>query len=446
MAAGFVIVPTSSAFATLPQPVTKIQHIIVIMQENHSFDNFFGTFPGLDPKYALNDTKCQLTDIHNPNSNCVHPFNGDSINAQIQSMDLLHDWSSAQLAHDNGLMDAFVYAQTQKSRIDFPTYAMSYFTSKSLPNYWDYATYYSLDANFFSSSFGPSYPNHLYMVAAQDYGIISNDPHDNLQFQTIINEFKKTNIDWKFYAADWKDSLRCVSNPFKSNSKALWNILPSFPLIQTSRSTCMRIVNTSDFARDVQNGHLPQVAWITPAWLTSDHPGEGDLNSSQIYVAKIINDIESKPALWNNTAIFLTWDDYGGYYDHMVPNQVDSEGYSFRVPLIVISPYAKTGTISYGAGQQHDFTSILSTIESNWNLKSLTSRDANSQPLWYLFNFSQPILQPLSLPTNNLAIYPPTTCISQNICHVGVYGNPVIIPFVQTNKTMTMKTEGDPDD
>jgi len=167
----------------------------------------------------------------------------------------------------------------------------------------------------------------------------------------------------------------------------------------------------------------------------SEHPhtsGPNGLVNGQLYTASIINAISENPSLWNSTAIFLTWDDWGGYYDNAVPHQVDQYGLGFRVPLIVISPYVIQGKIFYGVnGAQEGLSSLLSTIEANWGLPSLTNRDQYDPSLFYMFNFSQKLLPPLIMPSNILSIYPYQSCVNQGYCHIGYkapYSSPT--PFV----------------
>src|SRR5207237_204421 len=170
-------------------------------------------------------------------------------------------------------------------------------------------------------------------------------PQFDLAFQTIVDELNSTSVTWKYYSGNWKDSSQCM--PASSGLNGLssyWNVLPDFPRIQQSQHMCHNIQNLNDLYNDLKTGTLPQVSWVTPNKTVSDHPGVSTLPKGQEYVTNIINSISSNPALWSSTAIFLAWDDFGGYYDHVAPRQVDSFGYGFRVPLIAISPYVTPGT------------------------------------------------------------------------------------------------------
>ncbi|MDA4130158.1 MAG: hypothetical protein OK457_05270 [Thaumarchaeota archaeon] len=422
----------SSSFAAQPgQRTTPIQHIIVIMQENHAFDNLFGTFPGLTAAYNESALPCEQYSLTNPSLGKVCPWNGDSMSSQIQAMDMGHTWTASHSAYNKGLMNAFV-ATAYPGHKTNARYSMSYYTGQTLPDYWDYAQYYTLDANFFSSELSYSYPNHLYMVSGQSGGCQNCPPVTNLQYTTIIDQLQQYGISWAYYAGNFGHSSQCktVASP------GYWNVLPDFPKIQLNQATCHNILNVNDYLSSVANGTLPNVSWITPYGGVSDHPGPtATLPQGQEYVAKLVNAVESNAALWKSTVIFLTWDDFGGYADHVKPFQFDQYGFGFRVPLIVLSPYAIRG-IFYGqtghAQTQEDFTAFLSTIEYNWGLSPLTARDAGqmgptgcattmSCGLFYMLNFNQTPLHPLMLPSTSLATYPYQTCAS---CHFGPMQQP----------------------
>jgi phospholipase C len=453
---GFPALRDISQSLSLPKARTPIKHIVIIIQENQAFDHFFGAFPGLKARYALNMSFCDPVNLKNWSEGQVCPWDGDKMNSTIQAEGLAHSWVQSHIAYNNGTENGFVYAQELSGgKATRANFSMSYFTGSVIPNYWDYASYYALDANFFSSVLSSSYPQHLFAVAAQDGGLCCK-PEYNLTFPTIVSELNKSGVDWKYYSLLWNDSAQCqnMSSEYGSVTGA-WNVLPDFPDVQLSPSTCHRIQDASDLYNDLNTGNLPEVAWITPNVSVSDHPGKfNSLPRGQLYVTNIINKISENTTLWNSTAIFLTWDDFGGFADHVVPNQVDSQGYGFRVPLIVISPYVKQG-IFYGRpfGVQEDFSSFLSTIEYNFRLGNLTLRDGNDKPLWYMFNFSQPPRAPLLLPTNMLASYPLSSCLG-NLCKTGFGQTPISVTNPPTYPASVMNSsslwqpnyEGDPYD
>jgi phospholipase C len=399
---------------------TPIQHVVIIMQENHAFDNLFGAFPGLAPHFSVlgPDVYCDPYQLSKP-SNCVKPWNGDSMSATIQKTDMGHSWTKSHQAYNGGAMNGFVAAQSKYGTN--ANYAMAYYTNYTIPDYWDWASYFSLDANFFSSELSYSYPNHLYLVAAQSGGCEQCKPSNNLQYETLATELTNAGVSWKYYAGNWNTKDDCKS--ISSGGVGYWNVLPDFPAIQLNSATCGNIQNLNNLYSDINSGNLPNVAWVTPIPSNSDHPGSSTLTNGQEYVSTIIDGIESHSSLWSSTVIFLSWDDFGGYSDHILPNAFadsgstscggGSCGYGFRVPLIVISPYVKHGGIFYGPGgttTQEDFTAILATIEQNWGLHPLTQRDAAEASLFYMLNFAQTPLPPLILPTSSLATYPYQTC------------------------------------
>ena len=418
-----------------PPPATSIQHIVILQQENHSFDNYFGAFPGLAPGYNLSLSTCEPKQIGNPLAGCVRPFNAD--NTQIGLFDLNHNWTISHLACDSSggsgcQMDGFVSAQIAAEHTNYAS-SMAYYTGATIPNYWDLASYYSLDANFFSSELAMTYPNRLYTVAAQAGGIIGAPPIFTLNFPTIVNELTAAHVTWKYYMGGWDMSTRChvfnmnVAKTVEPRQwRFFWSVLPDFPAVQQSAATCKNLVNSQAILRDISEGTLPQVSWVIPPEYDGEHPGPttkygpNTIAYGQEFTTSIIDAIESNPSLWSTTAIFLTYDEFGGYYDGVAPTQLDGYGYGFRLPLIAISPYSLQG-VFYGPtpGVQQDLTALLATIESNWHLAPLTSRDATVRPLWYMFNFTQSPRPPLILPTTQLAVYPLSSCYRAGLCNLG---------------------------
>ena len=404
-------IPLGTAITPGTKASNPISHIVIIMQENHAFDNMFGAFPGLTPAYSVlgPDVVCNPISLSNP-KNCISPWNADSESASVQASDMGHSWSSSHLAYDSGKMDAFVSSQA-KRHSSIENYPMAYYTGATLPNYWDLASYFSLNANFFSSELSYSYPNHLYLVAASSGGCQQCNPSNDLTFPQIATEMTQYGVSWNYFAGNWKDSNDC--KPISSGGVGYLNVLPDFPAVQLNSANCQNIKNLNDLYADINGGNLPDVSWVTPLMSNSDHPGHGvQLPTGQEYISGIIDGIESQPSLWSSTVIFVSWDDYGGYYDHVLPTTADAYGYGFRVPLIVISPYAVQGKIFYGPsnGVEEDFSAFLSTIEAQWTLSPLTQRDATDASLLYMLNFNQSPLPPLYLPANQLGVYPLSSC------------------------------------
>ena len=431
-------------------PAIPIEHIIVIVQENHSFDNYFGTYPGAHGIPA----GTRLPEV--PNGPLVLvPF----LATTKTPHDMMHSWQAAAVSYDNQRMDGFYWAAysvsaayygqgivtpkpnptlvkivptktttpstttttnsnteilspqgftddedelapdvgsqnealatkqatTSSSPPTQPSWAInavSYYDSTYIPNYWNYAQHYTLCDNFFSSLRGPSEPNHLYIVAAQSGGVAQNysPTSDTLYyfFSEIMDELLQAGVTWKYYSGQ--------NNP---QAEGLWNPLPGFSQITSNPAQFANLVATSQFYADLTNGTLPQVCWLIPSGTNSEHP-PNDITRGMNYVTGLVNAV-MESSYWGSCAIIITWDDYGGFYDHVPPpvQTADNYGFGFRVPCLVISPYALSNTV---VDTQYDFTSILKLIETKFLLASLTGRDSaanNMLGLQGCFNFSQ---------------------------------------------------------
>jgi phospholipase C len=422
---------------TVAQP-SKIQHIIFVVQENHSFDNYFGTYPGANgllnvsiPVNIYNTTSGYVSPYHlsanlpisivgdelppgiaDPDdlsaamANYTSPFH---ISGESIGQDLSHAWAVAHEAWDNGKMDGFVTAERS-----FLT--MGYYDNEDIPYYWNYAEHYVLDDNFFSSAMGPSFPNHLYIASGASgptnltypwvlKGSIIDGPPANftlsaldLTWTTLAQELSNANMTWTWYDGD-----------ANATAPSVWNVLPLFNYFQTHPNELTEHVkNTRYFVTDIQNNSLPAVSWIIPgAWhpptlpvlfaeqSISEHPPARP-DAGMDYVAYLVNQVMESP-YWGSTAIVITWDDYGGFYDHVPPPQIDVCGDGFRVPALVISPWAKPGYIDH---TQYEFSSMLRLAEVNFNLPTLGTRDVEANDMMNSFNFSQTPLAPLIEPAD----------------------------------------------
>jgi phospholipase C len=380
---------------------------------------------------------------------CIKPWDADN-NKNIQATDLPHGSSAAQNDYDKGKMDGFVSSLSPKTY----NYTMAYYTSKTIPDYWDYASYYTLNDYFFASALSMSLPNHLYAVAASD-GCPGPDCRTNfngptsynLTFPQIAEYLTPLGLTWGYYQYGWNDKADCPPTASTytpsyvashlAQGDSYWTGLTDFTQVQMTKIECSSLLNYKDLMNSISAGTLPNVAWVIPESSESDHPGQSLLSSGQEYIASVVNAI-SKSSEWSSTVIYITNDEWGGYYDGVAPLQIDTQGVGFRVPLIAISPYSIQGAIVHGptytissgtmAGKQtaqEDFSAFLSTIEYNWNLPSLekgvplTERDKDQPNLFYMLNFKQAPLKPLILPSNELATYPYTTCVSQKLCSDG---------------------------
>jgi phospholipase C len=351
---------------TSPQPTNRIDHILFLVQENHSFDNYFGSFPGAN---GLTDRMKQP--LQPGGEKFISPFHFTF----PLNHDLDHSWETAHAAYNKGKMDGFVSAE---GSLD----TMGYYNGEDLLNYWSYAKSYTLADNFFSSLLGPSLPNHLYTVAAQSGGDTRNrlkPPNGEYDFPTLAELLENSNVTWKYYEGK--------RNP---HTFWLWNPLPGFRSFQENPSLMSHLVTNTEYFQDLRNGTLPSVAWIVPNIRESEHPPV-NIEVGMWYVTTFVNALMKSP-YWNNTLLVITWDDYGGFYDHVPPPQVDTYGYGFRVPAIFVSPYAIANHIDH---TRYDFTSVLKTIENRFNLKPLTERDSEAKDISHSLKLSQRPLPPL---------------------------------------------------
>ena len=371
-----IIVGTLIFFKLSSVGAIPIDYVVVIFQENRTFDNYFGTYPGAN---GIEGKNIELPVYANSSGGKVSPFHllyTNFSNAPVK--DLNHASEAARADYDNGKMDGFVY--TEQSNL-----TMGYYDNSDIPYYWEYANQYVLMDNFFSSFMGPSLQNHLYLVAAQVGSAVKNNAglYTDLTFPTIEDELDSKGISWKWYSYD---STLC-------KKPELWNPLPCFRSFAQDSSRMNNLVPSDQFLADVSNGNLAHVSFVMPWEQVTEHPPE-DSVKGQNYVVSLVNAIMNS-TYWDRTAIFITWDDYGGFYDNVAPPQVDSNGLGFRVPCLVISPYAKQGFIDH---TQNEFCSLLKFIENRWGLAPLTQRDENADNMLEAFNFNQKPRTPTIIP------------------------------------------------
>jgi phospholipase C len=289
---------------------------------------------------------------------------------------------------------------------------MTQVLASDIPNYWSYAEHFALADRMFSSLVGPSFPNHLYTVAAQSGGALNNptglvwgcdatqetrveaaDANGNVSslfpcfdIKTVADGLEASGVSWRYYA------------PVKGQRGYIWSALDAINHIRNGPLWTSRVPSDTQFVRDAASGSLPAVSWVIPDFPVSEHPTVGAEVASacdgENWTVQQINAVMQSPA-WPTTAIVLTWDDFGGFYDHVVPPWVDQYGFGPRVPLIVISPYAKERTVSHTT---YEFASVLQLIENRYSLAPLTNRDASANSLLDMFDFSQAPAPPLILP------------------------------------------------
>ncbi|MGH9006925.1 MAG: alkaline phosphatase family protein [Acidimicrobiales bacterium] len=443
--------PTGSYL--VPAGIHKIKHVIIIEQENRSFDSYFGTYPRADGIPMKNGVPSVC--VPNPTGGCTEPFhdtadvNGGGPHSKRFAVDDV----------DGGAMDGFirstVVARKRCLNQDVPACTnaappdvMGYHTAGEIPNYWKYAEDFVLDDHMFEPVKSWSLPDHLYLVSewsakcakASPSSCVNAivGPEGTAQMETAVDQALQTgtanvvdawtDITWLLYAkhVSWAYYIQtgdqpdcendaaetCPPVPQSASTPGIWNPLPLFEDVQKD-GQLKNVQPLERYFAAAKAGTLPAVTWIAPSQADSEHP-PASVHQGQAYVTALINAAMKSPD-WNSTAIFLEWDDWGGFYDHVVPPAIDQNGYGLRVPAIVISPYAKKGYIDR---QTLSSDAYLKFIEDDFlggaRLNPRTDRRPDPRPdvredapqlgtLAMDFDFSQPPRRPMLLPTN-----PPT--------------------------------------
>jgi phospholipase C len=422
--------------------ISKIKHIIVIMQENRAFDSYFGTFPGLPPADRLPLGVCIPDPFH---GGCVKPF-ADHNNANVGGP---HDDDAYRDDLDGGKMDGFV-AEAEETCMPgtaCPTDVMGYHVGSDIPNYWTYAKDFVLNANMYESVHSWSLPSHMYEVSAwsanctnpQKPMSCTNTDMPKNRTTADPTPFAWTDLTWLLHKnhVSWGYYLDHGAQPGSPNGvPTIWNVLPGFTDV-TADGQRANVQPLGSFFTQAASGTLPAVSWISPNSHDSEHPS-ALVSTGQAYVTKIINAVMSSSD-WNSSAIFLTWDDWGGFYDHVVPPTTDANGYGFRVPGVVISPYAKKGFVD---GQSLSFDAYLKFIEDDFlggaRLDPATDGRRDPRPdvrenasvlgnLVNDFNFSQTPRPPVILnpcpPTTLVNPSPNLTCTNSVLLNVKSWGD-----------------------
>jgi phospholipase C len=353
------------------------------MQRSHSFDNYFGAYPGADGIPA--DVCMPLDPFGGEDGMCVRPFRIG--NQSVSNLD--HSDRTGELQYNHGRMDGFIYALRQRNQSGVQV--MGYYDGKDLPYYWDLARQYVLCDRFFSSALKGSFANYMFWIAAASGGHKNRLPSDGyLSMDTIFDRLQERGITWKFYVEkyDPRFARRGIDVAVNQLSESIW--IPVFTLdrFMDDPELFSHIVNLDEYFSDLRDGTLPEVAYILSSGAGEQPPGS--LKSGQTFVQTVIQELMRSDA-WEESAVLLTYDHWGGWYDHVMPPLVDADGYGFRVPALLVSPYARNGYIDH---TEYDITSLLRFIEDNWELEPLTERDAKANSIIHAFDFTQPPRKP----------------------------------------------------
>jgi phospholipase C len=364
-----------------------IDHVVVLMQENRSFDSYFGQlrFQGqpratAEPRHASNP---------NPVAEDGAPIRAFHQTAYCEVADLNHSWTGVHQQLNGDEMDGFTATNVDPAD---PTgsRAMGFYDVRDLPFYYSLYSQFAMGDRYFASVPGPTFPNREYLLAGTSFGHIRNDlPATGLTGASVFNELDAAHVTWKIYFSD----------------------IPSGFLFAYVRAHAAgHVVPVSQYFADAAAGRLPQVAFVDPMFggsknTESDEHPPANIQVGQAFVAGVVNALIASPN-WPSSAMFLTYDEHGGYYDHVspppavVPDAIGPQlgpgdvaaGFDrlgVRVPAVVVSPWARPHFVSHAT---HDHTSILRFIETRFGLPALTRRDAAANPMLEFFDFERPAL------------------------------------------------------
>lgn len=429
--------------------IHRIRHVIVIVQENRSFDSYFGTYPGADgiPMRQGRPLVCSPDPLAH---RCIRPFH----DPRDRNSGGPHGPDAALADIDGGRMDGFV-SEAVRGRARLcarnpldpictegrASDVMGYHDAREIPNYWAYARTFVLQDHMFEPTYGWSLPAHLWLVsgwsarcAGPDRPLscvtelarparpllgISGRRARRTRYEPfyawtdLTYLLHKHGVSWRYYVAPGSqpdcvddDALRCPFRFQGPRTPEIWNPLPRFTTVHLDHELA-NIESVAAFFRAARRGALPAVSWIVPNGRNSEHP-PSRVSDGQAWVTRLVNAVMCGPQ-WKESAVFLTWDDWGGFYDHVVPPRVDENGYGLRVPALVISPYARRGFIDH---QVLSFDAYLTFIEDDFlggaRLDPRTDGRPDSRPhvrerapllgdLRRDFDFSQPPRPPLIL-------------------------------------------------
>ena len=413
----------------------KIEHIIVIVLENHSFDNLFGYFPGAEgiassgnasvqvdisgkpyiylPQIMDTTSKPAIVDKRFPENLPNKPFLIEKyVSADDKTGDLTHEFYSEQMQINAGKMDKFAALSNAGGLV------MGYYDG-SKTALWKYAQKYTLADNFFHAAFGGSFLNHMWLVCActPKFGnapeemVIKLDKNnqpikngavtpDGYAVNTIFSSYmphpesvdkakllppidepeigsrlSEKNIGWAWYSGGWNDAMAQKADKSFQFHHQPFAYFKKYA--DGSKAKAEHLKDEADFIKDIKENNLPAVAFYKPLGKFNLHPGYANVTSGDEHVAKIIGAIENS-LVWKNSVVIVAFDENGGYWDHVAPPKTDRFGPGTRVPAIIISPFARKGFVDHTI---YDTTSILKFIENRYSLKPLGARDARAHDI-----------------------------------------------------------------
>ena len=410
----------------------RLQHVVVIYLENRSFDNLYGEFVGANGLANAGATSTQVDGTGTPFVTLPMkagspfpttlpnaPFAIEQYVAATQKIpDLVHRFYQEQQQIDGGRMDKFALVSDVKGE------SMGFYHTASVPLAAEAANYTLCD-NFFHAAFGGSFLNHFWLIAARTpvfpnapSGIVAqldaggnvikdgavtpdgyavntlftvNQPHPastpanqlvpNQTFPTIGDRLSAKGISWAWYSGGWDDALAGHPDPLFQFHHQAFAFFANYADGTPAKTEHLR--DETEFIAAARSGKLRAVSFVKPLGPDNEHPGYADLVAGEQHTLDLINAVRNGPD-WATTAIIITYDEHGGFWDHVAPPVVDRWGPGSRVPAIVISPFAKRHFVDHN---RYDTTSILALIEHRWGLDPLTDRDAHADDLHNAFDF-----------------------------------------------------------
>ena len=375
-------ISNSSQVSDKKLKASLVDHFVIIVQGGHSFDNYFGTFPNADgfPK----DIKIPLNPFSGQNTSYVKPFH-----IQFGKYFKPND-DNYRLSYNNGSMNGFIYAS--RNVPNNPQNVMGFYDNKNIPYYWQFASEYVLAQRFFSPSMRSDLVNGLYAIGADPspYLNLKRIPENGLKVnRTIFDELESKGISWKVYIENYSD-VKYMDRQDRSN------VIKNIPILGINRfndnqSLSSRFGDFFNYYRDIRTNNLPKVSYLYFT-NTNDSPNT-KIKDGQRLVATLVYAL-MKSNYWKSTAIIVTQNEPGGWYDHVKPpiNNNTKELYGFRLPTIFISPYAKRGYID---SHVYDISSVLRFITSSLGLNSTLKSAKNAGSIFQAFDFTMPPRKPI---------------------------------------------------
>jgi phospholipase C len=375
-----------------------IKHIVFIIKENRTFDNYFARYPGAEGTKTGKTSDGRRVKL--------------SVATDVLEPDLGHSFLDGVESINGGKMDGFDLVTNGETLNGY-----SSFKRKGIPNYWKYADNFVLGDRMFTSMYGPTFPEHLYTVAAQAGRVVGNKDQTNMEggycddpgetvfrfermnkrqrkavmraerkadldfivqywetiracfdFEVIMDELNKAGISWHYYAdpGSWMNAMLAIKH------------------MRFSKHWGTDITPEEQFPVDIEKERLDRVTWVVPGPGVNEHPGGPSVCVGENWTVSVVNQI-MRSKYWKSTAIFLVWDDFGGFYDHVPPPQYDIMGLGPRTPLLIISPWAKEGYID---STEYEFSSVLKFIETVYDLPCMTHRDCQASNMLNAFDFT----------------------------------------------------------